>query len=123
MVTAGIDAVVVWWGEIKSGVTECERVFDSPFRQEISVCLYHRLHRFIASICVICGLRRLFADDVPGFLVFPQTLKRGMPNHAFVGPLRERDFADTLRFGPDRASQVGIFWNLFEGPFVDHEPV
>ena len=74
-------------------------------------------------ICAICGLSWLFADDVFGFLVFAQALKRRVADDAFVSPLGEGDFTNIFRLGPHRASQVGIFRDLFEWSLVHDDLV
>src|SRR5688500_17837723 len=63
-----------------------------------------------------------FPYDFPWSLVFPQTLKRWMPQYPFIGPFRERHFAhqrgprpmrrpDTRRPLPERA--IGLL-KLFQ---------
>ena len=44
-------------------------------------------------------------------------------DHAFVGPLRKRNFANQLRLGPDRLPQIRIVRNLLEGPLIHNHAV
>src|SRR5262249_48377324 len=70
-----------------------------------------------------CGSARLFAHDFLRLFVLPQTLKRRMPDDAFVSPFTKSHFTYQLRLRPDCASQTGIDWYDLKGSLFPCNPV